>query len=47
MEGMKGAEATIEDAVTETAYMVDYTPTNGDDAVKDHKWVTADELEEA
>lgn len=47
MDGMKDAEATIEDAVTETAYMVDYTPTNGDADVKDHKWVTADELEEA
>lgn len=44
MEGMKGATAEIEKADTTTVYMIDYTPTDGGIEVKNHKWVTEDEL---
>ncbi|MCG7383437.1 YdhK family protein [Paenibacillus sp. ACRRY] len=44
MTGMKGATATIDSAAQTTVYMVDYTPTTGGDPVKNHKWVTEDEL---
>lgn len=44
MEGMKGAKATIESAKQTTIYMVDYTPTTGGEEVKNHQWVTEDEL---
>lgn len=44
MKGMKGAKATIDSAVQTTVYMVDYTPTTGGDPVKNHQWVTEDEL---
>ena len=44
IEGMKGAKAVIEKADTTTVYMVDYTPTDGGIEVKNHKWVTEDEL---
>lgn len=43
MKGMKGAKATIDSAEKTTVYMVDYTPTGGK-KVKNHKWVTEDEL---
>lgn len=44
MEGMEGATATIDDAVTTNVYMVDYQPTNGGDVVRNHKWLTEEEL---
>ncbi|MFK0523457.1 YdhK family protein [Paenibacillus illinoisensis] len=44
MTGMKGATATIDSAEQTTVYMVDYTPTTGGDPVKNHKWVTENEL---
>jgi hypothetical protein len=44
MEGMKGATAVIDSAEATTVYMVDYTPTNGGEEVKNHKWVTESEL---
>ncbi|MCZ1267836.1 YdhK family protein [Paenibacillus tundrae] len=44
MPGMKGAKATIDSAEQTTVYMVDYTPTTGVDPVKNHKWVTEEEL---
>ncbi|QGQ44467.1 YdhK family protein [Metabacillus sediminilitoris] len=44
MEGMKGATAEIDSAEETTVYMVDYTPTNGGEKVKNHKWVTESEL---
>ncbi|PAE15443.1 hypothetical protein CHH91_14065 [Virgibacillus sp. 7505] len=44
MEGMDGAEATIESSVETTVYMVDFTPTTGGEEVKNHKWLTEDEL---
>lgn len=45
MEGMKGAEATIVGAYDTTAYAVTYTPTDGGEPVKNHKWVIHEELE--
>ncbi|MBB3111800.1 hypothetical protein FHS18_003868 [Paenibacillus phyllosphaerae] len=44
MEGMKGAEATIDTAEKMTVYMVDYTPTTGGEVVKNHQWVVESEL---
>ena len=44
MEGMKGAEATIDTAEHTTVYMIDYTPTTGGAKVTNHKWVTESEL---
>lgn len=44
MEGMEGATATIEDAATTTVYMVDYKPTDGGEVVRNHKWLTEEEL---
>ena len=45
MEGMKGTTVTIESAKPGTVYMINYKPTNGGEAVTNHKWVTEDELE--
>lgn len=42
MEGMDGAEATIDSAEKTTVYMVDYTFKG--EKVKNHKWVTESEL---
>ncbi|WP_026314646.1 YdhK family protein [Heyndrickxia acidiproducens] len=44
MEGMKGASAEIVSSKKTTVYMVDYTPANGGEKVKNHKWLTEDEL---
>lgn len=44
MEGMDDAPATIEASKTTTIYMIDYEPTTGGDTIKNHKWVTEDEL---
>ncbi|OAB45727.1 YdhK family protein [Paenibacillus antarcticus] len=44
MPGMKGATAVIESAEDTTVYMVDYTPTTGGEIMKNHKWVTEDEI---
>lgn len=44
MEGMDGAEATIDKAEQTTVYMLDFTTVNGDQEVTDHKWVTESEL---
>lgn len=44
MEGMNGATATIESVEDTTVYMVDFEPTTGEDMVRNHKWVTEDEL---
>ncbi|MEK4358341.1 YdhK family protein [Paenibacillus sp. FSL M7-1455] len=46
MEGMMGAQATIETADRTTVYMVDYIPTNGGAPVTNHKWVVERELSE-
>ncbi|PSL40990.1 uncharacterized protein DUF1541 [Planomicrobium soli] len=44
MEGMNGAEATIDSSEKTTVYMVDFTPTSGGEKVTNHKWLTEDEL---
>ncbi|MFD2330112.1 DUF1541 domain-containing protein [Cohnella sp. GCM10020058] len=44
MEGMKGAEATIDSAEQTTVYMLDYMPTTGGEPVKNHMWVVESEL---
>lgn len=44
MEGMKGAEATVDNVVKGTVYAVDYTPTTGGERIEDHMWVTGDEM---
>ncbi|WP_201007544.1 YdhK family protein [Paenibacillus glycanilyticus] len=47
MPGMKGAVATIVGAYKTTAYVVDYTPTNGGEKVSGHKWVIQQEMKDA
>ncbi|MNH41363.1 hypothetical protein D3C79_1028510 [compost metagenome] len=44
MPGMKGATATIDTGEQTTVYMIDYTPTTGGEPVRNHKWVTGEEL---
>ncbi|WP_338780591.1 YdhK family protein [Metabacillus sp. FJAT-52054] len=44
MKGMMGAKATIDSAEKTTVYMIDYSPANGGEEVKNHKWVTESEL---
>ncbi|KIY20854.1 MULTISPECIES: YdhK family protein [Mesobacillus] len=47
MKGMNGATATIDTAEQTTVYMIDFTPTSGGAVVKNHKWVTEEELTSA
>lgn len=47
MPGMQNAPATIAGAFRSTAYSVDYTPTDGAPAVKDHKWIVQEEVQDA
>lgn len=48
MPGMGGAKATIVGAFDDTfTYAISYTPTDGGDPVKNHKWVVQEELEGA
>ncbi|MDK9857880.1 DUF1541 domain-containing protein [Staphylococcus equorum] len=44
MPGMKGAEAKIDDVNKTTVYVVDYRSTENDKMVKNHKWMTSNEL---
>ncbi|WP_341300618.1 YdhK family protein [Lysinibacillus sp. FSL H8-0500] len=44
MEGMENATVRIDEAVQTTVYMIDYTSTTNREAVKNHKWVTEEEL---
>lgn len=44
MPGMKGAKARIVGAYTTTTYEVSYTPTDGGEPVKNHRWVVHEEL---
>ena len=46
MPGMKDAEATVSGAFDTTTYSISYTPTDGGDPVKDHKWVVHEELKD-
>ncbi len=45
--GGEGVTATITQVVQGPAYMVNYTPTNGEKEVKDHQWVSESELKTA
>ncbi|MGO2078440.1 MAG: DUF1541 domain-containing protein, partial [Staphylococcus equorum] len=45
--GMKNAEATVKGAYETYAYVVSYTPTNGDEKVSNHKWVVNEEVADA
>lgn len=47
MSGMKNAEATVKGAYETYAYVVSYTPTNGDEKVSNHKWVVNEEVADA
>ncbi|EMR04953.1 hypothetical protein C772_03104 [Bhargavaea cecembensis DSE10] len=47
MPGMQDAEAIIESAEETTVYMVDFVSAESGEKVKNHKWVTEDELSEA
>jgi len=44
MTGMENATVRIDKAVQTTVYMIDYTATTNGESVKNHKWVTEDEL---
>ncbi|EIT84288.1 hypothetical protein A374_15918 [Fictibacillus macauensis ZFHKF-1] len=44
MAGMKGAVATVDSVKKQTVYVVDYTSTTDGKEVKNHKWMTGDEL---
>ena len=44
MEGMNGATAIIDAAESTTVYMVDYISTDTGETIKNHKWVTEQEL---
>lgn len=44
MKGMKGATANIDSSEKTTVYVIDYVPTTGGELVKNHKWMTEDEL---
>lgn len=44
MEGMEGVTATIDSSEETTVYMIDYESTTDGKAVKNHKWVTEEEL---
>ncbi|WP_087973247.1 YdhK family protein [Oceanobacillus rekensis] len=46
MKGMDGATAVIDSAEETTVYMVDFTPSGGEEVVN-HKWVIESELEPA
>ena len=41
---MEGTTAKIDSAEETTVYMVDFTPMNGGEEVKNHKWVIESEL---
>ncbi|MFO6449332.1 YdhK family protein [Corynebacterium amycolatum] len=45
MPGMKGAEGKVVGVFNTTTYSVSYTPTDGSEPVKDHRWVVQEELE--
>lgn len=45
MPGMKGAKAKIEKVYKTDVYVVDYKSTEDGNQVKNHKWMTSDELE--
>lgn len=44
MKGMEGAKAVVESHEKTTVYMIDYISTTDGKEVKNHKWVTEEEL---
>jgi len=44
MEGMENATVRIDEAVQTTVYMIDFPLTTTGEEMKNHKWVTEDEL---
>jgi len=44
MPGMKGVKANIDDVKETNVYMVDYKSKDNDKTVKNHKWMTGNEL---
>ena len=44
MKGMENATVHIDEAVQTTVYMIDYPSTTTGEEIKNHKWVTEDEL---
>lgn len=44
MKGMNGAKATIDSVQNTTVYIVDFVPTTGGEIIKNHMWVTEDEV---
>lgn len=47
MEGMKDATGTVSGVYDTTVYAVDYTPSDGGEEVKNHKWVIKEEFEDS
>lgn len=47
MPGMEGQTATVDEVEDTTVYMVDYLPTDGGEAIQNHKWLVEDEIEPA
>lgn len=47
MDGMQGAEATIVGAYRTYTYAVNYTPTDGGEPVKGHRWVVQEEIKDS
>ena len=47
MPGMKGATATVDSAEKTNVYMVTYTDTETGKEIKNHKWMSEDELSKA
>lgn len=45
MPGMKGEDGKVVGVFDTTTYSVSYTPTDGSEPVKDHRWVVHEELE--
>lgn len=47
MDGMEGATAIIDRAEETTVYMVDFMPTDSDEMILNHQWLTEDEIQPA
>lgn len=47
MKGMDSAEAKVVGAYDTTAYMITYTPADGGEKVKNHKWIIQEEIKDA
>lgn len=47
MTGMMGADGAVDSAKKTVAYVVDYQPTTGGALIRDHLWMTEDELVKA